>query len=430
MTDKISVYIETYGCSANQSHSELMGGILRDSGCLIVDKPEKSDIIIINTCIVKEPTEKKIINRINKLKKKYPEKRFIIAGCMVTGEYKLAKKTLPDSSLLGPRNCLDVYKCVTETEKGRKVEYFQGNNVIKSHTKKRINKYTGIVEISQGCLGNCSYCIVNKAKGNLTSYTENDIIRDIRMSLKEGCKEIWLTSQDCGCYGIDIDTNLTKLLNEVTKIDENFRVRLGMSNLNYVKNMISELIDIYRDKKMYNFLHIPIQSGSDKILKKMNRYYVTKDFIETVKKIREFDSFFTIWTDVIVGFPGETEKDFKETKKIIKETEPDFVNISKFGIRPHTKAAEMDQLTSETIKNRSRELTKICDKIALKMNKRWVNKECQVLVTKKGKDKNQYIGRNEAYKSVLIETKKDIIGNFIKAEVIEAKNSYLIGKLK
>lgn len=431
MTHKVSVYMETYGCSANQSHSEVMLGLLRDADCHIVENPEKADILVINTCIVKEPTEKKMIYRIKKIRDDFPYKKLIIAGCMPLAEYKLLRSTEPDASFLGPHDTLKIVKCIENTLKDIKVEYLEGKTESKLCSPKcRLNPYVNITEISQGCLGNCSYCIVKIAKSKLKSYPLGDITRDIEMSLKSGCREIWLTSQDCGCYGLDIDSSLTELLKKVTEMKGDFRTRLGMSNPNHIKRVLSDLISAYRDKKLYKFLHIPVQSGSDKVLRDMKRQYVTKDFREIVTEFRREMPNVTIWTDVIVGFPGETDKDFIETIKLMKETKPDFVNVSKFGKRPFTEAEKMEQVPTVTIKERSRQISDLVDRLSLERNRIWLGKLCQVLVTEKGREKGQYKGRNMAYKPVLIETNKDLMGKLVTVRIKDARKTHLIGSIE
>ena len=422
------VYIETYGCSANQSHSEAMMGILKNSGYKIVKNPEDSDVIILNTCIVKEPTEKRMIYRIKSIRDTYPEKKLIVAGCMPAGEYELLRKIEPYASIIGPKSSLKVVECVKNTLNGHRVVYLDENKDLLCRPKLRFNQFINIVEISQGCLGNCAYCIVKKAKGYLKSYPIEDIVRDIEMSLPE-CKEVWLTSQDCGCYGLDIGVTLVDLLKKIEKIPEKFRVRIGMANPNYILPVLDELLECYKSDKIYKFLHIPVQSGSDDALKAMNRHYFSEDFKQIVAKFRKNIPNVTIWTDIIVGFPGETDNDFKETIKLIKETKPDFVNVSKFGVRPGTEAEKMEKVDSETIKKRSRELSDLVDKISLEKNREWIGKKCKILVTETGKNKNQYIGRNESYKSVLIETEKNILGKIVTVRVTGAKKSHLTGEI-
>ncbi len=425
VTGMTKVYMETYGCSANQSHSEVMLGLLKKAGFEIVTHPKDADLIVINTCIVKEPTEKRMIYRLKTLQNSFPEKKMIVAGCMPTGEYELVKKFAPSASLIGPSASTKIVECVEETLKGKRVEYLTPSHTL-CHTKLRFNPYINIVEIAEGCLGNCSYCIVKRAKGSLISHPISDIKEDIEMSLREGCREIWLTSQDCGCYGLDRGKNLINLLEEVTKIPGDFRIRLGMANPNHIKPILSDLIEIFRDRKMYKFIHIPVQSGSDKVLRDMNRKYVTEDFRKIVRKFRKEIPEVTVWTDIIVGYPTETDKDFKETLKLIKETKPDYVNISKFGSRPGTPAEKLEKLEGEEVKERSRKLSELVGEICLERNKRWVGKASQVLVTeKRGK---QYMGRNESYKQVIIETKSDILGKFVTAKIKDCKKTHLKGE--
>ncbi|MCD6477793.1 MAG: tRNA (N(6)-L-threonylcarbamoyladenosine(37)-C(2))-methylthiotransferase [Candidatus Aenigmarchaeota archaeon] len=427
---KRSIYIETYGCSANQSHSEVMMGLLKENGYNIFRSPEDAGVLVINTCIVKEPTEKRMIFRIKSLKEKYPDKKMIIAGCMPAGEYSLVKKIAPEASLVGPNNSLDIIEAVKNTLNNTHVEYLddKGEKIL-CHPRIRFNKFINIVEISKGCLGNCAYCIVKRAKGILKSYPIKAILMDIEMSLKEGCKEVWLTSQDCGCYGRDIGVTLVDLINEISKIPGEFRVRIGMANPNYVIKMLKDLINSYKSDKIYKFLHIPVQSGSNEVLKKMRRVYTAEEFKEIVTKFKKNTPNVTVWTDVIVGFPGETEKDFKETLKLIEETKPDFVNISKFGVRPGTEAEKMKKVDTETIKRRSREISNLVDRISLEKNKDWIGRTCKILITEPGRDKNQYMGRNESYKPILIETEKNLLGKFVTVRIIDAKKTHLVGKI-
>lgn len=431
MARKVSVYIETYGCSANQSHSENMAGLLRDSGCHVTDAPERAEILVLNTCIVKEPTERKMFRRIGEIRRLYPEKKLIIAGCMPTGEHEILVKEEPDASLMGPKSCSKIAECVEKTLGGSRVEYLDDEEVWKETAgKKRLNSLVGIIEISQGCLGNCAYCIVKNAKGRLISRPMDIIERDIRSSLLSGCREIWLTSQDCGCYGRDIGTKVTEMLKHVTSIKGDFRVRLGMSNPNHIKPELGDFVSLYRDKKLYKFMHIPVQSGSDKVLRDMKRQYVTDDYMLITGSLRSEIPDITIWTDVIIGFPGETKEDFRATMKTIRDTKPDFVNVSKYGNRPGTEAEKMEQLERDVINRRSKEISSLVDRLSLKRNKLWIGKECRVLVTEKGRERNQYIGRNEAYKPVILESEKSLMGRFVTVTIIDAKKTHLKGLAK
>ncbi len=287
----------------------------------------------------------------------------------------------------------------------------------KTGKKIRKNQLVGITEIASGCLGACAYCIVKFARGNLKSRKIEEILKEIENSLKDGCKEIWITSQDCGCYGLDIQMNLADLLRQIVEINGDFKIRVGMMNPNHMKPILGELIEIYKNPKIYKSIHIPVQSGSDKILKSMRRGYKVKNFEKIVKEFRKIFPNITLSTDIIVGFPSEKESDFKETIEMIKRVRPDIVNISKFAPRPRTKAKRMKQLDNMVIKKRSKRLADLVRKIGMEKNKEWLSKECEILVTEKGKRKNQLMGRNEYYKPVIFEGKKNVMGKFLKVKI-------------
>lgn len=193
-------------------------------------------------------------------------------------------------------------------------------------------------------------------------------------------------------------------------------------NPTHIKPILNELIEIYKHPKVYKFIHIPVQSGSDHTLLRMKRGYETKDFERIVKEFRKSLPNITLSTDIIVGFPGERENDFKETFGLIKRTRPDIVNLSKFGARPKTEAARMKQVDNKITKGRSKRLADLVRKTGMEKNKKWVSKECVILITERGKRKNQFMGRNESYKPVIVEGKKDIMGRLLKVKI---KNSGL-----
>ncbi|MEE9323499.1 MAG: tRNA (N(6)-L-threonylcarbamoyladenosine(37)-C(2))-methylthiotransferase, partial [Candidatus Aenigmarchaeota archaeon] len=294
-------------------------------------------------------------------------------------------------------------------------------------TDKKIRKspLVNITEIASGCLGSCAYCIVKLARGDLRSRSVKDIAKEVGNSLRDGCKEIWITSQDCGCYGLDIETNLIELLEMAVSIKGEFRIRVGMMNPTHIKPILSELIEIYKHPKIYKFIHIPVQSGSDRILRKMRRGYRAKDFERMVKEFRDSLPNITLSTDIIVGFPGESESDFEETLGLVRRIKPDIVNVSKFGSRPRTEASRMKQLDNKVIKERSKRLADLVGRIGLEKNKEWISKECEILVTERGKRKNQFVGRNGSYKPVVVGSKKDMMGEVLKVRITNAGITHL-----
>lgn len=265
----------------------------------------------------------------------------------------------------------------------------------------RTNPLIEITPISSGCLSSCTYCKTKFARGKLASYRVGAIVRHIENSLHEGCREFWLTSQDNGCYGYDIESNIAELLNALVDVQGDFKVRVGMMNPQYIEDYLPELIRAYRSEKIFKFLHIPVQAGSDTVLKDMKREYDTETFKRVVKKLRDNFPEMTLSTDIICGFPTETREDFEKTIYLVQEVRPSIINISRFWPRPGTVAAHLKLLPGEETKKRSTELKNIFDKIALRENQKWVGWKGEVLIDEQGKN-NTWIGRNFAYMQVIL----------------------------
>jgi MiaB-like tRNA modifying enzyme len=418
------VFAEVYGCSANQSDYEMALGIIKKNGFRIVNDANNSDLNIIFTCIVKTPTSDRMIHRLRELTKL--NKPLIVAGCMPKTERKIIEGISPRASMIGPNAIHTIDKIIKKTLNGEKIELTKDLKTPKLCLPRiRKNPIIEICEISTGCLNACSFCEVKLAKGNLKSYPLNDIIKEIKGSLKEGCREIWLTSQDCGCWGMDKKSNLANLVNEICKINGRFLVRIGMMNPSHAKKIINDLLACYKSEKVFKFIHLPVQSGSDKILKNMNRNYVIKDFESVVQKFVNEFPMLNLSTDIIVGFPGETSKDFQKTIDLIKRIEPDIVNISKFGARPGTKAEKMKQISRKIINERCKKLTKIVRTIQLKKNNKWIGFEGEVLIDEVNDKK--IVGRNFAYRPVILNKGK--LGDFKIVKIKSASTTSLFGEI-
>ncbi len=359
--EQLYIYFETYGCVANQNNTEIMKGLVRQAGLEITSNPDIADILIINTCVVKEPTEKKIERRLQDLRKKCPEKPIIIAGCMP--EVRADRLRYNNLYLLGTHHVKDLPKLIRKIyeNKYKEEEFLSLRYEEKLCLPKiSIKKEVGITQISEGCLGNCSFCIVRLAKHSLFSYSKEKIIENVERDVKAGAKEIWLTSQDNASYGLDREKReLPKLLKKILGLKGKFKVRIGMMNPENVLPILSDLIKIYKHEKMKPFLHLPLQSGSDKILKAMNRKYSVSDFLKIVKKFRKEIPDLFLSTDIIVGFPSETEKDFQETLKIIKKIKPQQLNLSRYWAMKGTQAAKLKQLPVNLVKERIKKLVQI-----------------------------------------------------------------------
>lgn len=361
----MNIYLETYGCSANQNNGEIIQGLLERQGFIFVSNPKLADIAILNTCIVKGPTRQRMISRIKELAH---FNFLIVTGCMPDVEpariKRIAKEVNPKIklALVGTRNIHEIVKAVKGIIENKEINFLSYKKEIKLclfKTPKR--KTIGITQISEGCQGNCTYCIVKFAKGKLFSYPQSKILKNIKQDL-QWCNEIWLTSQDNAAYGTDTDkekSQLPQLMKKILSIKKNFKIRLGMMNPSSLLPFVNELIKIYKNEKMMKFLHIPVQSGSNKVLRLMNRKYTIQDFLYIVEKFRREIPNLVLSTDIIVGFPRETKEDFEKTLYLIKQVKPQILNISKFWPMPGTIASKIKQIPIKEIKKRAIKLMKL-----------------------------------------------------------------------
>jgi len=417
------IFVEAYGCSASFADSEMISGLIQNGGHTLVEKSAESDLNIVVTCSVKDATANKMIHRIKSLK----SKPLIVAGCLPKAEQTSVEKFADKASLLGPNSLGKTLQIINSTLNGRKQIVLEDSDLSKVGLPKvRLNPAVGIVEIASGCMSECTFCQTKLSKGDLSSYRLGDIVRQVQTEIKDGCKEVWLTSTDNGCYGFDIGTDLPSLINTVVEIPEDFMVRVGMMNPMYMPRIKDKLIESYDSDKVFKFLHIPVQSGSDKVLQDMRRGHTAGTFREIVKKIRERFGQFTISTDIIVGFPSETEEDFQKTIALLDETKPDVVNLSRYSARPGTDAAEWKQLDAVEIKRRSKIIFEQISKLSIESNKKWIGWKGRVLFDEMTDDGIK--GRNFAYKPVSI-TDQVNVGESHIVEITDASVKRLVGKI-
>ena len=417
------IFVEAYGCSASFADSEMISGLIVNGGHTLATSTSESDLNLIVTCSVKDSTANKMMHRIKSLK----TKPLIVAGCLPKAEQSNVEKFIKNASLLGPNSLGKTLDVINSTLMGKKQIALEDSDLSKIGLPKvRLNSAVGIVEIASGCMSECTFCQTKLAKGDLSSYRLGDIVRQVQTEIKEGCKEVWLTSTDNGCYGLDIGTDLPTLVNAVSEIQEDFMIRVGMMNPMYMPRIKQNLIESYDNEKVFKFLHIPVQSGSDKVLNDMKRGHTSQTFREIVNKTKEKFENFTISTDIIVGFPSETEEDFQKTITLLDETKPDVVNLSKYSARPGTDAAELKQIDAAEIKRRSKVIFEQINKISLESNKKWIGWKGKVLfdeITEEG-----IKGRNYAYKPISVEEKVNIGQSHI-VEITKATRKRLIGKI-
>ena len=417
------IFVEAYGCSASFADSEMISGLIVNGGHTLAMSPSESDLNLIVTCSVKDTTANKMMYRIKSLK----TSPLIVAGCLAKAEQNNVEKFTENASLLGPNSLGKTLDVINSTLMGKKQIALEDSDLSKVGLPKvRLNSAVGIVEIASGCMSECTFCQTKLAKGDLSSYRLGDIVRQVQTEIKEGCKEVWLTSTDNGCYGFDIGTDLPTLVNAVSEIPKDFMIRVGMMNPMYMSRIKQNLIESYDNEKVFKFLHIPVQSGSDKVLNDMKRGHTSETFREIVKKTKERFENFTISTDIIVGFPSETEEDFQKTITLLDETKPDVVNLSKYSARPGTDAAELKQIDAAEIKRRSKVIFTQINKISLKSNEKWIGWKGKVLFDENTEEGIK--GRNYAYKPISIDEKVNIGQSHI-VEITKATRKRLIGKI-
>ena len=403
----MKVYIETHGCTANVSDSQDMRNAILAAGGTIAEKPVDADIVIINTCAVTEFTSRNMLKAV----REYKNKKVIVAGCMAAAQpYMLehmggnvhcvdAPGALPVTSLLGIKPAA-----------GRPF----------------VNGKTAVISIAEGCVGRCSYCIVRLVRGPLRSVPPARVVEQVKNALGYGAKEIFLTAQDTGAYGLDTGTRLPELMREVLAVEGDHKIRLGMMNPFSAADIVDDLVKVFNDPKVYRFAHVPIQSGSDRILELMNRPYTAEQYGAIIKKLREGVPDITISTDYIVGFPTESEEDFSLTMEELETDRPLKVNITRFSPRPGTPAALMDGLPFRIKKERSRKLTLLHHDVTSAYMRDSIGRRLSVLVTGPGKP-GSAVARDDQYHMIVIPHEYPL-GSRLNVKICGASTTYMVGE--
>src|SRR5690242_3277550 len=416
------IWVEAYGCSASFADSEMISGLILNGGHTLAQNSSDSDLNLIVTCSVKDVTAHKMIHRIKKMK----TKPLVVAGCLPKAEQSTVERFSPKASLLGPNSLGKTLDVINSTLSGiKKIEITDSDVSKVGLPKVRLNSAVGIVEIASGCMSECTFCQTKLSKGDLHSYRIGDIVRQVKHDVEDGCGEIWLTSTDNGCYGFDIGTNLPTLVQNVSEIEHDFMIRVGMMNPMYMTRIKHDLLKAFENDKVFKFLHIPVQNGSNRILKEMKRGHTASVFRDTNDAFRKKFERFTISTDIIIGFPSESEEDFAQTIDLINETRPDVINLSRYSARPGTNAAKMNQVDISDIVKRSKIISELINKIVLERNLEWEGWKGDVLFDEIADGVTK--GRNFAYKPIVIDEEVQI-GQKIKVEIIKATKRGLYGK--
>ena len=409
----MTYHIITYGCQMNKNDSKRIKNLFELSGMKKASQ-EKSDFLIINACSVRGRVVDRIRGKLNNLSE---NKTLILTGCVLDKD----KKELADrfDYVLDIKRLPFWHKQIKEL-KDLSVEgdYFK----IKAEREKPV----AYVPIMTGCDNFCSYCAVPYVRGREESRDPEDILKEIKELVRNGFKEIWLLGQNVNSYNKGNNPDFSDLLKKVNNLEGDFWIRFTSS---HPKDFSQKLIEVMGEsEKVTNYLNLPVQSGDNSILKKMNRPYTIERYKDIVEEVRNKIPEITLSTDIIVGFPGETRKAFESTKKLLQETKFDMAYIARYSPRPHTKASEMeDDVTNKEKKERAKELTDLLKKQALKKNKKRIGKEVKFLPTDY-KD-GFLIGKTKDYKTIKVKADKKHLNEFKKAKVTDATNFGLKGNL-
>jgi len=404
-----SVCVETYGCALNQSESEELLHNLE--GYRLVDSASEAHVVVLNTCMVIKATERKVLKRIEVLYGQIDHRNLIVSGCMV--------------QLLGDRLC-STFPELLVMQIDRIAPYISAHFSCEPDAPSRLN-VTARVKIAQGCQGNCSYCIVKHIKGPIKSRSIEVIIRDVEHRIQHGAKQIFLTAQDAGAYGLDSGHRLPELIEALGELKYDFRLRIGMMNVSSILDIIEDLLRVFKHPRVYKFLHLPVQSGSDRILERMERRYTVSDFKRVVARFRRAYRDITLSTDFIVGFPTETAEDFQATMQLLREIHPVKVNITRFSKREGTPAFILEPVVGRIAKERSRMLTTEHHRIAYEQNCLSLGKVFSALAVERGKHESTIL-YNDSYRPIVI-ARKLTLGVRYTGLITNATPTYLIGTL-
>jgi threonylcarbamoyladenosine tRNA methylthiotransferase CDKAL1 len=410
------------GCAHNLADSEAMAQFLTTAGFDVVfEETQDADIIVYNTCTVKNPTEDKFFTLLAK-----QTKPVVLAGCIPQSQQ--GETWLDAYSAVGVDNLSLIVDAVRATLDNRVLHALSSSASPPERDflpSKRRNPFIAIIPLLQGCLGTCTYCKTKSARGALKSYAEESIIKQIRLAKLAGVNEVWLVSEDNGAYGLDIGSSLPQLLRQLLPIG-GVKVRLGMLNPQYLFRYAHELADILSHDMFYKFLHVPVQSGSDKVLLDMHRPYTIKQCKDALAILREKIPDMTFATDIICGYPTETDEDFLATMDFLRDEQFTVLNISKFYPRPQTPAAKLQLLPTKKVKERSKQLSQWF--AVQNTNRSYEGKILSVFFTERGKN-NSFVGRTSNYRQVVVFSEKDILGTTQEVYIESTTRDDLRGKI-
>ncbi len=430
-------YIHTYGCQMNVHESEKLAGILEEKGYLPAEKENDADIIVFNTCCVRETAETKILGNlgiVKKLKETKPDLKVCVCGCMAQkkGEADRLKKRCPFINLIfGTHNLYKFDQYLDEIMSGQNViEVWDTDKTLPEKTPiKRSDSVNAWVNIMYGCNNFCSYCIVPYVRGREISRPEQDVLQDVKTLISEGYKEITLLGQNVNSYGNDFSdksNHFAALLEKCASFEGDYKIRFMTS---HPKDLSEKVVKtIASCDKLADFIHLPVQAGSDRILSLMNRRYTSGQYLEKIDMIRSYIPDAGLSSDIMVGFPTETEEDFSDTMNIVKKVGYNNLYTFIYSRRSGTPADKMEQVELATKKRRIKELIALQFEIGCDLAKKCVGKTYRVLCD--GYDGKTASGKSSCEKAIYFPSDINPVGKFVNVTVTHTKNNQLYGEIK
>ena len=430
-------FIHTYGCQMNIHDSEKIAGMLRELGCTECENADQADVVVFNTCCIRETAEKKIyghIGQLKKLKRKNPEKIVAVCGCMSQqeGVADIIRQKYPFVDIiLGTGNLHMLKDAVVQAQNRKKfvnTDFCVYNE--EDFSQYRTSYPNAWVNINYGCNNFCTYCIVPYVRGRERSRALEGVLKEVKSLLDEGYKEITLLGQNVNSYGKDLPNNVTfaTLLNEIAKLPGKFRLRFMTS---HPKDLTEDIIDaIAACPNICDNVHLPVQSGSTEILRKMNRHYTREDYLALVEKIRSKIPDVGITTDIMVGFPGETEEDFCDTLDLVRKAKFSSAFCFVYSRRKGTPAYSMEQVPDDVKQDRIERLLACQNEVTKQISKTMVGKRYEVLVEGANfRYDNTMCGRTESGRLVNFHCDDSYTGKFVTVEIERASSATLWGRI-
>lgn len=448
-----SIRVLSFGCSANFGEGEMIAGLLQEQGYALRQNPQDGGITVLNLCTVKGDSS--ALKEIARVRQQEPTGKLVLTGC-VTPELQQAAvricsepvgavnnnataanssnagaggeniesaksapiqvadakplhgqevaKSVPPLAIATTHALRQMPEIVRELQAGKSPVRMEKRPEAKVNLPRvSYNPVVGIVPVSNGCMDACSFCSTRLVKGKLLSYGAAEIVQEVRTLVASGHQQIWLTGQDSACWGFEFGDNLARLVKRILReVPGDYFLRIGMGNPRHTMEYLDELVEVFEDPRVFRFIHLPVQSGSSAVLSGMKRRHSVDDYLHIAQTLQKRYNDLTLSTDIIVGFPGESEEDFQQTLHVLEQTRPSICNRTRFVPRRGTLAAKMtNQIPKNTKKDRSARLTEAFKHIALQNNQEWEGWTGELLVDEQGKN-GSMLGRNYAYRQIAI----------------------------